>query len=120
MEAFPRVSAQIDVVCKRRSKEAQERAEKEGGAHRGQSWGGSAESGRKEELRSVLSKYLSVHKGREQAKAEVDKPGGHARHLFQLASGKSGSAESWPKEKLFGEDMIHFYPIFWEITAMKV
>ena len=51
-------------------------------------------------------------------KAEVDKTGGHARHLFHLASGKSGSAESWPKGKSFGEDMIHFYfitKIFWEI-----
>lgn len=39
VEAFPRVGAQVDVVCKRRGKEAQERAEKEGGAHRGQSGG---------------------------------------------------------------------------------
>ena len=39
VEAFPRVGAQVDVVCKRRGKEAQECAEKEGGAHRGQSGG---------------------------------------------------------------------------------
>ena len=39
VEAFPRVGAQVDVVCKRRGKEAQERAEKEGGAHHGQSEG---------------------------------------------------------------------------------
>ena len=39
MKAFPRVGAKVDVVCKRRGKEAQERAEKEGGAHRGRSEG---------------------------------------------------------------------------------
>ena len=33
------MGTQIDIVCKRRSKEAQERAEKEGGAHGGQSEG---------------------------------------------------------------------------------
>lgn len=33
------MGAKVDVVCKRRGKEAQERAEKDGGAHRGQSEG---------------------------------------------------------------------------------
>ena len=33
------MGAKVDVVCKCRGKEAQERAEKDGGAHRGQSEG---------------------------------------------------------------------------------
>ena len=72
VEAFSRVGAQVDIVCKRRGKEAQERAEKEGGAHRGQLvGGGNAESVRNEELRSVLSECLSVYRSREQGKQKL-------------------------------------------------
>ena len=36
VEAFPRVGAQVDVVCKGYGKEGEEGVENEGGAHRGQ------------------------------------------------------------------------------------
>ena len=109
MEAFPRVGAQIDVVCKGRSKEGEEGAENEGGAHRaavGNHRGPICWERVEEGLQSTLSRSLQVLRSREQ---EADETAGHARHLFPAGIGESGSAESCPKGKLFDEDMIHFY-----------
>lgn len=100
------MGAQVDIVCKGRGKEGEEGAENERGAHCGQYFRGQiAERNLKEGLRSTPSGSLGALSRREQAKVDVC---GHARHLFPAGIGESGSAQSWPKGKSFGEDMIHF------------
>lgn len=106
------MGAKIDVVCKRGGKEAQKGAEKEGGAHRGQSQGAKTP-------RASKGKVFGAHSpDRFQFLAEESRQKWTLTRqvdtrdiFFQLASESRDLQSHGRKEKLFGEDMIHFYSI---------